>query len=501
MKTFSFKIILICLLILPWISKTGIFAQTWGSPGSNVNLICSAPGCNYSWVFNSCSNDLTTIGANNMGVLTVQIANNTSCCDASIDAFAGDDCFGGPAPTCFGTLNMIPTLSAPTTVFACSSFNVNVKSGGSNGLNCAVTHGCPGANVSGWSVTGASCLGFCTGNVITVQVPCNSSVTSPITISANYNCNGSVPISQISVNVVLQNPTISGPQSIGCGANPNYLPSNQVTYNASNVSGAAFWVWTFPSNMSVVGSPNGQSITLNVNGTGNGNVSVQAFNANGGTVSSGVVNFPVSVCCIPVINESTLLNSGNAGYQIEAGSTINSTNDIQSTGTATMHAGVEVRMLPGFSSVLGSQIHLYPASCNSGFFRLSLPQDTLTYLGVNGVGQTSISSNEVASSTTYTMFMTGSKPKPLSSSFRNLEDNTFVISPNPTTGEISVSFSQGKRIPREIVVINGLGNVIHRANVVHEGTFTFDLSEYSNGLYLIQATINGETFSKRIIKN
>jgi hypothetical protein len=475
--------------------RENMYAQPpiWIAPGQNHTAVYPMPPFfipTGTWNWQQDCNDASIV-VTNMNAMTFFVPANTSCCILNVDVDGEIDDGTGPYFVSGSQqYNILPRIvPVGGTMFPGQSFNVNTSAGGGNGLSCAGIHGCPGANIT-WQVSGGTC-NFCFGNSINITVPNNPS-TNPITINATYQCGSNLVLTPITVNVALQTPVITGPQSIGCGSNPSYVTSNQVTYNASSVAGAAFWVWTWPASMTPVGGTNGQSITFNITGTGGGNVTVQAFNANGGQVSSGVYNYPVNVCCTPVINETTVLNSGNAGYLQEAGSIINSTNDLQSTGTATMHAGVEVVFLPGFIAASGSQSHFYQAACNSGYYRLINPQEA-------GELPAPTKNNEIVmdpahSSSTLVISPLNKELKKIT----HADDFDFKLLPNPSNGKVTLAFNSGSA--NEVLVIDKLGNTILSLGEQTGNSCLLDLGNYTDGVYAIRVRYKDKVVSKLLVK-
>ena len=474
----------------------------WISPGTSPTAVyptsCVPSG---KWKWTQTCGDGTNVFTN-MNAYTFNIPLNTSCCNSIVNGDGEVNCSGQKIPVNGSQIyNILPLINPVTsTKYPNDSWPVSTSAGGSssNGLTCASTHGCPGATIT-WAVSGGiqNLCGW-TSECVYVGVP-NPPTSNLITVNATYNCNGNQVLTPITINVALQNPVITGPQSIGCGSNPNYITSNQVTYYATSVAGLGYYVWNWPSNMSPVGSIFGSSIVLNINGNGFGNVSVQAFSPNS-AVSSSMVNFPVNVCCTPVINENTILNSGNTGYLVESGSVILSTNDIQSTGTATMHAGVEVRLLPGFQSVSGSQIHLYPAACSSGYYRVAPSQDTTNAM-LQGIDSTQTYFTSSVLSNTFIMTNVKTKQAMSTSDPIDATKDLFNIAPNPTTGKVNVNFTSGKPLPMEIIIVNALGSIVYQSNVLKDSAQVLvDLSDYPNGMYTLKTFYNDKMVCKILLK-
>ncbi len=507
MRAFKIKITILCCLF--FLLRENTYAQFFITPGQHQTVTdgCWGFPSDYSWSWD-CSEITNTV--DNENAQTFFIPLNVSCCTVKFTAHGKCNGFGQNFQQ---TFNILPVMNpGPSVVYPGDFFYITTSAGGltsvtstiSNypycggvgGLNCASDHGCPNANIT-WQVSGASGSPSPSGGSCNmVTVPTNpASVTSPIVINANYNCNTAHALGPVSVNVALHNPVITGSQSIGC--TPQYYNTtgaNTIIYSASNVTGAGYWNWQWPSGMTPTnpGNIHGQSISLDViSGSGAGFIKVQAFSTDG-TVSSGLVSYPVNICCVPVVNEAITLNSGNAGYQKEAGSTINSTDNIQSSGTATLHAGAEVHLFPGFNAVQGSQVHLYNASCNTGYMRLMSTETTV---------DNTVSSGYVPVKNTGAAETQNSALSANNSKIQKKSNVGFNVMPNPSNGKFILTIKDNNELPSEISIIDGFGSIIQKVEMNQKNSCTLDLSNYADGVYTIRASYYGKVESKLVIKN
>ena len=91
--------------------------------------------------------------------------------------------------------------------------------------------------------------------------------------------------------------------------------------------------------------------------------------------------------------------------------------------------------------------------------------------------------------------------------FENLKNKyDFSVYPNPTDGEIvNISFSNSENSKVKINVCDVTGRILFDTNIPNHvsesNKYTLSLNGFSNGLYLINLTIDGVNFSQKIIKN
>lgn len=75
-----------------------------------------------------------------------------------------------------------------------------------------------------------------------------------------------------------------------------------------------------------------------------------------------------------------------------------------------------------------------------------------------------------------------------------IEDNLSVY-PNPTTGTINIESSMNEFV--ELEILNGLGQVLKIDSF--QGKYSFDLSQYGTGLYLLRTSVNGVSHVRKVV--
>jgi len=79
-------------------------------------------------------------------------------------------------------------------------------------------------------------------------------------------------------------------------------------------------------------------------------------------------------------------------------------------------------------------------------------------------------------------------------------NNLISLYPNPSTGDIQISFNLNRVKDIQIVVVNKLGEIITIENhiEVNQGVYNLDLSDNSNGIYFVQIITNQGTLTKKV---
>ena len=77
-----------------------------------------------------------------------------------------------------------------------------------------------------------------------------------------------------------------------------------------------------------------------------------------------------------------------------------------------------------------------------------------------------------------------------------LEEELFIIYPNPTTGEVTLSFNAPTA---EVVIFDTQGKSVLETTI--ESQSVIDLSKFESGIYLFECTIEGKTTTTRVIKS
>lgn len=86
----------------------------------------------------------------------------------------------------------------------------------------------------------------------------------------------------------------------------------------------------------------------------------------------------------------------------------------------------------------------------------------------------------------------------------NLKEAGFLVSPNPTDGLVNVQFYPHPAGLKGIYLFNAAGQRVMQRDVtigqVSTNAFTFDLSNYPAGLYVVQAIFDNKVLTKKIVK-
>jgi Secretion system C-terminal sorting domain len=299
---------------------------------------------------------------------------------------------------------------------------------------------------------------------------------------------------QLSLAVKLKNPSIIGDNAVGCTGS---VSATGTTYSVSSVAGAAYWVWMYPTTLFNLLSPNlnGSSISLDAVETDTGVITVQAFASNGSPINSGVVSFPVQVCCISTRNETVTIDAQNSPYNREAALQINSTNSLASTGASTMHAGNEVRLLPGYTAMSGSQAHYYILGCTGNtLYSRPLPLPWVDEVVENVAVQPANDAIETVEAQQST-----SKRIELNQD-NNLAMDIKLI-PNPTKGNFNLSIQSAKISPLSITILSSSGISLFNIPLNSTNNYWIDLTNFTDGMYAIRLNFADKIITKRIIKS
>lgn len=83
----------------------------------------------------------------------------------------------------------------------------------------------------------------------------------------------------------------------------------------------------------------------------------------------------------------------------------------------------------------------------------------------------------------------------------NLRERGFLVTPNPTSGRIQVQFYPNPANLEGIYIYNATGQRIMQATINGSTSYSFDLSRYSNGVYIVQAVFNNKKVTAKVFKN
>jgi alpha-tubulin suppressor-like RCC1 family protein len=160
------------------------------------------------------------------------------------------------------------------------------------------------------------------------------------------------------------------------------------------------------------------------------------------------------------------------------------------------NSNVPVQML-SFNSPIGM-------AAGTNFSLFYKADGTMWGTGRNASGQLgdgTVTQHNVASQSTV---MCNVLQQPLSVSIfkNNLQIADFYVSPNPTNGNLFLNFKNNNLRDLNIKIYNSIGQQFNFKSLVLEGdnVLNLDISNLSNGLYILNITANGSNISHKIIK-
>ncbi|PKR82249.1 hypothetical protein CW751_02645 [Brumimicrobium salinarum] len=217
------------------------------------------------------------------------------------------------------------------------------------------------------------------------------------------------------------------------------------------------------------------------------------------------------------LGESTLLNATGAdSYVWSPGSSLNNTSG--ATVTATPNANTTYSLMGSNNCGIANasiQITVNPLPTVPNITQVG---DVLSVpLQANQSAQWLFNGNQVGTGSDLTITQSGSyvviitdnngcsnsatgtfspKPSGLATEDINLD---LKLYPNPTNGVVNVVWN-GKSGVNEFRILNGLGQIIDRQKIINQKEFSFDLSPFETGVYMIQITTDNKVVNKRITK-
>lgn len=75
-------------------------------------------------------------------------------------------------------------------------------------------------------------------------------------------------------------------------------------------------------------------------------------------------------------------------------------------------------------------------------------------------------------------------------SINELEQNNFVLYPNPASGFITIAFDQEKNVNGNLKIVNLLGKVVYE-NHINEATIILDINHFASGIYYLIIELDG----------
>ncbi|MGG7663796.1 M43 family zinc metalloprotease [Dyadobacter sp. BHUBP1] len=86
----------------------------------------------------------------------------------------------------------------------------------------------------------------------------------------------------------------------------------------------------------------------------------------------------------------------------------------------------------------------------------------------------------------------------------NLKEAGFLVTPNPTSGQVSVQFYPHPEKLKSVSIYNVAGQKIRETVITGEvasNVYNFDLTTYPSGLYVVKAEFEDRVLTKKIVKN
>jgi len=92
-------------------------------------------------------------------------------------------------------------------------------------------------------------------------------------------------------------------------------------------------------------------------------------------------------------------------------------------------------------------------------------------------------------------------PQPCLLSVSEVDQLTFTISPNPTSGKFQLNFAENGVKTENIQVVNGLGQSIKFSiRNINSTSFEVNLSDAESGIYFVKISNGTRTSIERIVK-
>lgn len=188
---------------------------------------------------------------------------------------------------------------------------------------------------------------------------------------------------------------------------------------------------------------------------------------------------PFKLGCPDYLGITTDVFSGGVDHQ-EAAIAIKANNDIFFNGEAVYHAGDEVALTDGFTSVNGSIFRAYIEGCTGNF----------------------VKSPSIGSDVTY---VKGEKARMVSHYKESDEEIKLNVFPNPTADVFTVEFDNDFRVNNFNVKIYSMSNGLMLDRDFKDrntNNFQVDINTYPAGIYFIQINDleNSKVYSGRIVK-
>jgi HKD family nuclease len=212
------------------------------------------------------------------------------------------------------------------------------------------------------------------------------------------------------------------------------------------------------------------------------NYRIKAVNSVGTTYSANSTFTTAIATALPtisnVIANAITTNSATINGDVIAN---NATTSVSVEYGLTTAYGSTLATTP--SSVIGSTVTSVSANLTS-----LTPNTTYNYRikAVNSVGTTYSVNNTFQTNSTTSIIL--------------LEDNGFIVSPNPSSDGKFVLSKQHQKEISNIEIYNALGSKIALSELSLQN-FVFDLSSYASGIYYLSFYVNGRKTIAKLIKN
>ncbi|MCA6436874.1 MAG: T9SS type A sorting domain-containing protein [Bacteroidetes bacterium] len=329
---------------------------------------------------------------------------------------------------------------------------------------------------------GGNCFNATINNfsIIVPNPPTFNSFILNATSKCNFGANNWIA-KPFTVNVKLNNPSISGVKSVDCSGNV----TNNLVFTASAVTGANFFVWTLPNGW--IGNSNSNQITVTTSGTAGGIISVQAFYAQGSPINSEIVSYNID-CCENFLTIGNIFPDATYGIlNKEASNTITSFNIITNGAEVKLHALNLVHLIPGFKAVFGSKVHVYNEGCTGNFYRTNGNSNDTTKINLNDT-------------ILYQDFIKQSANS-MSINYQEMNESLKVY-PNPNNGNFKVKLPVKLGLPISISLINNEGKLLYiNRNVTTFDLEIFMLQQINSGLYILKVDYEDSIQTSKLVIN
>jgi len=337
-----------------------------------------------------------------------------------------------------------------------------------------------------WTISPGSVCTTCGPSGTSTQITTIPTSSTPAGITASCTISGcisSMVTNTVVTDIILHNPKITGPHSIGCESG---VPPASYTFYSDYQPGSNYYKWTVPSYLTIVsgGGAGDNYVTVVENAIhhGPGGITLQTFNDSGlsSSVRSGIVSWAVEVCCVSSLMISTNVNAPSVDQQ-QSALEIVAYNTIAAGAGAMYHAGGTVKLTTGFHAEAGSYFHGYIRPCDGSFSIAVNDEDEI--------------SGEEMQLEEYAIDL------PVNDEIVREPEAELRVFPNPTNGIFRVKTSFNGGLPDQIVVRDAMGTLLQTIDHPQSFETTIDLGEHSAGVYFIGVSYATTVLNGKIVKN